>query len=116
MHSAKSELSYKTYIYLFDVKYFAKNLKDKGYEEDIENISKDAEKLYKFLLNVIELKSETEQYEILMEALKLSESLLNDFKSLKCSNQLINEKTDLLVETFSIGERIKVIIEQILKK
>ncbi len=117
MHSTLSELSYKTYVYLFDVKYFAKSLKDKGYEEnDIVLIAKDAEKLYKFMLKAIELKTETEQYDVLTDALQLAESLLNDFKSLKCGDKFCNEKTDLLVETFSISERIKIILEQTLRK
>jgi hypothetical protein len=117
MHSTLSELSYKTYVYLFDVKYFAKTLKDNDYEEeDINNITKDAEKLYKYLLKAIEIKSVTEQYDVLLEALKISDSLFNDFKSINCCPKFINEKTDLLVETFSITEHLKVILGKILKE
>jgi hypothetical protein len=117
MHSSLSELSYKTYVFLFDVKYFAKSLKDCGYEEnDINNITKDVETLYKYMLHAIELKSDTEQYEVLTDALNLSETLLNDFKSIKCKEQFLNEKTDLLVETFAISEKLKIIMEQLLKK
>jgi hypothetical protein len=116
MHSTLSELGYKTYVYLFDIKYFAKTLRDNGYEEDdINLIAKDVEKLYKLFLKAIELKNITEQYDVLTEALTLTGSLLDDFKSVKCEKKFINEKTDLIVETFSISEHLKVILEELLK-
>ncbi|MCD4792972.1 MAG: hypothetical protein K8R54_07055 [Bacteroidales bacterium] len=112
-----SELSYKAYVYLFDLRYFAKTVKDAGYEEkDIKNILNDAETLYKHLLNANTQKAEVDQYNILSEVFKLSDSILNDLKIMCCADKFINEKTDLIVETFAIKEKTEVIMNHILKK
>ena len=112
-----SDLSYKTYVYLFDIKYFAKTIKDGGYEEDdIDTIIKDAEVLYKLFLNAIESKSNIDKYNILIEAVKLAGQLLNDLKTVCCMNKNINEKTDLIVETFAIKEKTEAFINFILKE
>ncbi len=117
MKTTLSELSYKAYVYLFDLKYFSKTVKDAGYEEkDIINIVKDAEILYKYLLDAGLQKKEIDQYNILSEAFKLSETILNDLKIICCTDKFINEKTDLIVETFAIKEKTEVILNQILKK
>lgn len=111
-----SELSYKTYVYLFDLRYFAKTIRDAGYEEnDIKNILTDTEKLYKIYLSAIEQKTQLEQYNVLSEAFKLAEQLLSDLKSVCCVEHYINEKTDLIVEIFSIKEKTEVILNMILK-
>lgn len=116
MKTTLSELSYKTYVYLFDLKYFAKAVKDDGYEEkDILNIVKDAQVLYKYLLDAGLQKTEIDQYNILSEAFKLSENILNDLKLICCTDKFISEKTDLIVETFAIKEKTEVIMNQILK-
>lgn len=116
MEITLSELSYKAYVYLFDLKYFAKTVKDSGYEEnDIYNIVKDAEILYKHFLNAGVQKTEVDQYNILSEAFKLSENILNDLKIICCTDKFINEKTDLVVETFAIKEKTEVIMNRILK-
>ena len=116
MELTLSSLSYKSYVYLFDLKYFAKSIKDAGYDEkEIKNIVKDGETLYKHMLNAGSQKAEIDQYNILSEAFKLSESILNDLKVICCTDNFINEKTDLVVETFAIKEKTEALMNQILK-
>lgn len=115
MKSNLSELSYKTYVYLFDLKYFAKSIKDAGYDEkELKNIVEDANSMYKYLLSAIEHKIETEQFDILAEAYKISKSLLQDLKAIHCDKKFINEKTDLVVGVFELKEKIEVIMSEIL--
>jgi anaerobic ribonucleoside-triphosphate reductase len=117
MKSNLSELSYKAYVYLFDLKYFAKSIKDLGYDEkELKNILDDANALYKYLLSAIEQKVETEQFDILAEAYKISQILLQDLKSIHCDKKFINEKTDLIVGVFELKEKIEVIMSEILGK
>jgi hypothetical protein len=111
-----AELSYKVYAYQFDMKYFAKTIRDKGYEDDdIKEILKEAQKLYKHYLNALDKETEIEQYNELSEAHKLAESILHDMKSLSCQDDFIHEKTDLLVETFSIKENTDIFMKKLLK-
>jgi len=112
-----SELSYETYRYLFDIKYFAKQLKDSDYEEDdIDEIIIKADLLYKIFLKTIEEKTIKEQTEDLETAHKLAGEILNQFKKLKCKNNFINEKVDLIVEAFAIKEKTEVFLTKIHKK
>jgi hypothetical protein len=110
------ELSYKVYAYQFDMKYFAKTIRDKGYEDDdIKELLAEAKKLYAYYLNALDKKDHIEQYNELTEAYKLAESILHDMKNLACQDEFIHEKTDLLVETFSIKENTDVFLKQLLK-
>ena len=108
-----SELSYETYRYLFDIKYFAKQLKDSDYEEgDIDEIIKNADLLYKIFLKTIEEKTIEEQTEDLETAHNLASKILNQFKKLKCKDSFINEKVDLIVEAFAIKEKTDVFLSR----
>jgi len=109
-----SELSYETYRYLFDIKYFAKELKDADYEEtDIDDIIKDADLLYQIFLKTIEDKTVEEQKEELLKARGLADKILNQFKNLKCKDEFIIEKVDLIVEAFAIKEKTEVFLNKI---
>ncbi|MCF6366429.1 MAG: hypothetical protein L3J35_09545 [Bacteroidales bacterium] len=109
-----SELSYETYRYLFDIKYFAKQLKDSDYEEpDIDDIIKDADLLYRIFLKTIEDKAVEEQKQELKKAHILAGKILKQFKNLKCKDDFINEKVDLIVEAFAIKEKTEVFINRI---
>ena len=109
-----SELSYETYRYLFDIKYFAKQLKDAGYEEDdIDKIIEKANLLYKIFLKSIEEKTIPEQTEDLKTAHKFAGEILNQLKELKCKDNFINEKVDLIVEAFAIKEKTEVFLNKI---
>ena len=109
-----SELSYKVYRYLLDIKYFAKQLKDSDYDKgDIDGIVIKADFLNKLFLKTIEDKNINEQTEDLKTAHKLTVEILNQFKILKCKDKYINEKADLIVEAFVIKEKIDCFLNKI---
>jgi|GEM_PF-3156869 hypothetical protein len=109
-----TELSYQTYRYLFDIKYFAKQLSDDDYEEkEIKQIVENADKLYQIFLKIIDDKTIEAQTDELTEAKTIADEILKQLRVLKCSDEYINDKVDLIVEAFAVKEKAQIIIENL---
>ncbi len=109
-----SKLTYQTYRFLFDIKYFAKQIKDAGYEEDdIDLVIKNANSLYKSFLKVKNEDNEKKSKKIIEKAHLKAQEILEQLKYLKCKeDKFISEKVDLIVESFSIKEKTEVLLSK----
>ncbi len=109
-----SKLIYQTYRFLFDIKYFARQIKDAGYEEDdIDLVLKNANSLYKSFFGVKSEGDDEKNKEKIKKAHLKAGEILEQLKHLKCKeDRFINEKVDLIVESFSIKEKTEVLLSK----
>lgn len=106
------EIKKITYIYTSDLKSFISNIKSGDYEDATNNnIILNTEKLYNLLDNSTNKLNKNKQIEHLKHATELANKILTELKNLKCKDEFIFEKADLIVEIFSIKEKLEKIID-----
>ena len=108
-----SALKKKTYTYSIDVLSFAKSLKKSKIKlKHLTAIIETAANITESIRKINDLNDKNQIVGLLKKSSKFADNNLKKLQKFECKGSLLNEKTDLIIETWSLIESLKSLLQE----